>query len=195
MSIKLIQKDEQGFERIVFAEVLLPDTPNTHGDIHTMESIREFAYGFMINGFAIDVDHDNEARQDIYILESFIAREGDTTFVEGSWVVAMYVENDEIWQDVLDGEITGYSWEAFINTLPVEVQMADSSTRFGNTEADPYDGHTHEYFVWVDLYGVPTFGGTTESNGHTHTISGNVRTDVSFSHRHIINIVEGAGGI
>lgn len=195
MAIKLIQKDEQGFERIVFAEVLLPDSPNTYGDLHTRESIREFAYGFMINGFAIDIDHDNESRQDVYILESFIARDGDPDFVEGSWVVAMYVENDQIWEDVLSGELTGYSYEAFVSAMPVEVQVPDEATRYGQTEKDPYDGHTHDFFVWIDEYGVPSFGGTTESNGHTHTISGNTRTDVAFSHRHIFNIVEGKGGI
>ena len=186
-------KDADGFERLVFAEVLIPDAPNTYGDYHTKESIREFSYGFMINGFLKDIDHDNVDRQDLYVIESFIAREGDPTFVEGSWVVGMYVEADDVWQKILSGELNGYSYEALVSTFNVDVKIQSDNSRYGVTEQDPYDGHTHEFFIWLDDEGKFMFGGTSVSNGHSHTISSHTVTDEAFEHTHRFNFVVSEG--
>ena len=188
-TIQALTKDDEGFERIVFAEVLIPDAPNTYGDYHTKESIREFAYGFMINGFRKDINHDNVDRQDLYVIESFIAREGDPTFVEGSWVVGMYVEADDVWEKILSGELNGYSYEALVSAYKVDVQLKSDNSRYGVTEPDPYDGHTHEFFVWLDDEGKIMFGGTSASNGHSHTISMHTVTDSAFEHTHRYNFV------
>lgn len=187
--IQALIKDDEGFERIVFAEVLIPDTTNTYGDYHTKESIREFAYGFMINGFLKDIDHNNVDRQDLYVIESFIAREGDPTFIEGSWVVGMYVEADDVWQKILNGELNGYSYEALVSAFDVDIQIQSDNSRYGITESDPYDGHTHDFFVWLNNDGSVMFGGTSVTNGHNHTISLHTVTDAAFEHTHRYNFV------
>ncbi len=185
--------DSEGFHRIVFAEVLIPNTTNTYGDFHTEESIKDFAYHFMINGFLKDIDHDKVDRQDLYVIESFIAREGDPTFIEGSWVVGMYVEADDVWQKILSGELNGYSYEALVNTFNIDVQVNSDNSRYGVTEPDPYDGHVHNFFIWLDDEGNVMFGGTSMSNGHSHTISIHTVTDSAFEHSHRYNFVISEG--
>ena len=101
----------------------------------------------MINGFLKDIDHDNVDRQDLYVIESFIARENDPTFVEGSWVVGMYVEADDVWERILSGELNGYSYEALVSAFKVDVHIQSDNSRYGVTEPDPYDGHVHDYFI------------------------------------------------
>lgn len=193
---KFITKDADGFERIVYAEVVIPDSLNVFGDYHTKEAIRQFAYGFMMNGFGIDIDHDNDdVSQDVYVVESFIARPGDPDFIEGAWVVGMHIASDEIWQKVLDGEINGYSYEALMRGLDIQIEVPYEVTRNGVTEPDLRDGHTHEFFVILDPDGRVIVGGTTETDGHTHKISQHTFTDDADGHSHIFNFVIGSGGL
>lgn len=193
---KFITKDEDGYERIVMGEVLIPNTLNTYGDFHTEESVRQFAYGFMKKGFGIDIDHDNvDVSGDIDIIESFIARPGDPDFVEGSWVVGCHIKSDELWQRVLDGELHGYSYEAIVGMMEIEITVPAESTKHGTTQPDLDDGHTHEFYVLLDANGRVLTGGTSETGGHTHTISHHTFTDVALGHSHIFNIVQGSGGL
>lgn len=179
--------DDEGYERLVFGEVLIPGRPNVFGDFHTKESIRRFAYGFMINGFGLDVNHDNlDATHKFRIVESFIAREGDPDFVEGSWVVVSYILDDNMWNDILSGKLNGYSYEALVSFLPVEINVPDKRDFFGVTLPDLHDGHTHQFYARLDDNGRVVAGGTTVDNGHAHLISNHTFTDLSadLTHRH-----------
>jgi hypothetical protein len=191
-----IKKDDGGFERLVFAEVLIPEVPNTYGDYHTRESVRQFAYGFAMSGYGIDVDHDNDdVSQSVYVVESFIARAGDPDFIEGAWVVGMHIKDDDLWQRILDGEINGYSYEALMYRHPIGLEVPDVHTRYGTTQPDVYDGHTHDFFVLLEENGQVMTGGTTVTDGHAHTISSHTFTDRVLGHSHIYNFVKGSGGL
>lgn len=189
------RQDDEGYQRIVYAEVLIPDVPNTAGDFQTKEMVREFAYGFMANGFELDVDHDNVARDGLRVVESFIAREDDPDFLPGSWVVGVYVGDDEVWGKIRRGEINGFSWEGWVKSVPAELDMLADVSRFGRTEPDLGDGHTHDFFAVVDEDGRVIAGGTTETNGHSHIIRSHTFTEKAEGHSHIFNIVKGEGGI
>lgn len=192
--VRFFTKDDQGFERLVFAEVLIPDSLNTYGDFHTRESVREFAYGFMSTGFGIDVDHDEEDISDsVHVVESFIAREEDPDFIPGSWVVGMYIEDDDLWQAVLRGDINGYSYDAFVRKFDIQVTVPDNRVHVGRTEPDIYDGHVHSFYVVLDDQDRPLLGGTTVANAHSHTISDHTFTDRMFGHSHIYNYVTSLG--
>jgi hypothetical protein len=196
MDIRLHTRDDSPeWERIVFAEVLVPETPNVFGDYWTREAIKEAAYAFMENGFGIDVEHDNDdVTGDVHVVEAFIARDNDEEFIPGSWVVAMRINNDSMWQDVLNGNINGYSYEALVSMLPATFAMIDDGVRMGITEPDPIDGHVHEFVVFVDENNRPVGGGTTETDGHEHPISSHTITDEAAGHTHRYNLVEGKGG-
>ena len=189
------REDEDGYQRIVYAEVLIPDVPNTAGDFHTKKMVRDFAFGFMVSGFDLDVDHDNVSRSDLKVVESFIARDDDPDFIPGSWVVGVYVGDDEVWNQIRRGEINGYSWEGYVKTIQAELEMLADVSRYGRTEKDLDDGHTHEFVAIVDDNGRVVAGGTTEVNGHSHTIRSHTFTEKSDGHSHIFNIVKGEGGI
>lgn len=194
-NITLRTRSDAEWERIVMAEVLIPEVPNVFNDYWTKENIRHAAYTFAKSGYGIDVEHDNvDVTGKVYVVESFIARSGDPDFIEGSWVVAMYVADDAIWQDILDGKINGYSYEALVSFLSATLQVVDDGVRQGVTEPDVFDGHTHVFMVMVDITNRPIDGGTSETNGHSHTISTHTITDESVGHVHRYNLVIGKDG-
>jgi len=191
----VLREDAQEWERVAYAEVLIPETPNSHSDYWTKEGIREAMYEFAKKGFGIDLDHDNIDRSgDIKVVESFIARANDPDFIEGSWVVGVYIGDENIWQDVLNGSLNGYSYEALVSFLPATMTVEDDGIRQGVTEPSTEDGHVHGFLLMVDDEGYVLQGGTDEVNGHSHTISGSVVTDDADGHNHRYNSVTGVDG-
>lgn len=181
------------WERLVFAEVLVPESPNTYNDFWTKEGIRDAAYAFMKMGFGVDVNHDNIDRiSSIQMVESFIARDGDPDFIPGSWVVGMYVGDDAVWQQILDGDINGYSYEAIVEFLTAIFEGDEAGTIVGVTEADPADGHTHDYAVHVNGASQVIGGGTATTNGHWHPIITHTVTEEAAGHIHRYNLLSGA---
>lgn len=190
-----LRRADVEFERVVFAEVIVPESPNVYGDYWTFEAVKEAAYEFMRQGYEIDIEHDHEDVSDrVFVCESFIARDGDPDFIPGAWVVGMKINDDQIWQDVLDGKINGYSFEALVNVLAGQFAYTDDGIRKGWTEPDPVDGHTHEFVVIVGEDTRPISGGTTETNGHAHLIKFGTATEKAAGHTHRYNMVTGKDG-
>lgn len=188
--IKLTTRSEAEWERVVFAEVLIPETPNVYGDYMSREHVKAAAYAFLRHGFGIDIEHDNvDVSGAVNVVESFIVRPGDPDFIEGSWVIAMYIGDDQIWRDVLDNKINGFSYEALVQFLPAVLHEDDDLMRYGVTEASLEDGHTHDFFVMVDETNRPVLGGTSVTDGHSHTISIHTTTDETNGHTHRYNLV------
>lgn len=193
---KMVIRGDSSWERVVFAEVLVPGVPNVFGDYWTDEGVKDAAYLFMQQGFGIDIEHDNVDVLDnkAYPVESFIVREGDPDFIKGSWVVAMKITDDLLWQDILDGKINGYSYQAVVSFLSGVIEIEDDGVRTGTTEPDPEDGHTHYFMTLVDTDNRPISGGTSEDYGHSHTISTHTVTDEADGHVHRYNLVVGKDG-
>lgn len=175
----VVRKDAEGFERVVMAEMLIPDVPNVYGDIYTREAIREFCYEHARQGYGIDINHDkvNVDHEKAYVVETFIARAGDPDFIEGSWVVGMKIIDDDLWADILSGAINGYSFEALCEMQPVVFQNLRNRQVVGVTEPDPYDGHVHDFVVLLDVFNRPMAGGTGIVNGHSHRIVTHTTTE------------------
>lgn len=191
--VALTRADGKQWERVVFAEVLIPEVANVFGDYWSYEAVKHAAYLFMKNGFGIDVEHDNVnvIEEGVYVVESFIVRPGDPDFILGAWVIGMKIEPDDLWQRVLDNELNGFSYEATVNFLQAVLQTEDDGTRIGYTEPDLLDGHRHAFMVLVDDTGRPLYGGTDEVDGHSHTITVHTVTDESDGHSHRFNLVTG----
>lgn len=185
-----VLRDHAGYERVVMGEVLIPDTPNTYGDIYTPDAIREFVYAFAKRGYIIDHEHDLEDISDkgIYVVESFIARPGDPDFIAGSWVVAMRIEDDEMWAKVLNNEINGYSFEALCMMQEIVFQNLRDRQVIGDTDPDPVDGHTHTYLLILDSANTVISGSTGVTNGHSHRITRHTVTMIENGHRHRIQV-------
>jgi len=197
----LVRADEEGFERLVMAEVMVPDIPNVYGDVYTREAIRDFCHEYARQGYGVDVNHDQlDVRDvDVYVCETFIVRPGDPDFIEGSWVVGMKIISDDLWAKVLSGEINGYSIEALCEMQPVVFQNLRNRQIVGVTEPDPYDGHTHTFTAVLDSINRPIAGGTGVTNGHSHRIVSHTVTEFATgltgkSHSHRYQVITADNG-
>lgn len=180
------------YERVVFCEILVPDTLNTFYDYHTPEDVKAIAYEFARQGYGVDVNHDQQdiSGKKVYIVESFIAREGDPDFIPHSWVVGVKVLDDTLWADILAGRINGFSYEALVLYNDAVFDLPVSSTIQGLTEPDLDDGHVHLFTVVIGSDGRVVAGGTDIVNGHQHAITSHTVTQSSENHVHRYQILE-----
>uniref|UniRef100_A0A6M3K194 Putative peptidase n=1 Tax=viral metagenome TaxID=1070528 RepID=A0A6M3K194_9ZZZZ len=112
--IPISKKDEE--KRLVYGVVLEPETVDAQDDIVAAEEIEKACHdfsrgyrkqktemGYMHKGIADGVD----------MVENYIApgdfRLGNKSVKKGSWVMVSHIENDDTWEEVKEGKITGYS--------------------------------------------------------------------------------------
>lgn len=101
-------------KRIVVGVVYQPNTPDAHDDQMSADEIEKAAHLFMENQhtYNIDKQHDLEADKG-YVVESYIApcdmQIGDQLIIKGSWVAGVKVTDDDTWEAIQKGEITGFS--------------------------------------------------------------------------------------
>lgn len=187
------QKDE--YERLIYSEVYAPNRPDSDGAFMTEDNIKQMAHRFIASGKMgqIDLFHDNKVVEGCVVVESFIAREGDPTFIVGAWVVGIYIGNDAVWKAILDGTINGLSVEAITLEEEVEVTIENSGeiTGFTTTEHD----HRHTFKVLYSAEGEFLGGVTDEVNGHSHkiivgTVTSFATDDKNNTHKHKFSFVE-----
>lgn len=190
--VRLVRREDREFERVVFAEVLVPETLNTFADWWSPEAIRQAAYAFAEKGYGLDVEHDNVdvTGSGYYVVESFIARAGDPDFIEGSWVVGVKIVDDDIWQQIINGELNGFSFEATVFYTDAEFTSPGIRTIIGVTEPDPFDGHTHTFTVVINEHNQVISGGTGMTDNHYHPITVHTVTGLGAGHNHRYQVVE-----
>lgn len=184
--MKLASEDQQ----MVWAEVYAPMIPDADGDVMSAEDIQTMAYKFMRERKTdrVDIQHDNKTTS-AYVIESFIARKGDPTFIEGSWVVGVHVPDKATWGLIKKGEINGFSMEAMVTRKSSVIELEIPPVISGMvTKAD--DGHDHEFFVSYDDEGQFLGGTTSTVNGHSHIIKRGTVTEVTDGHNHRFSYVE-----
>lgn len=182
-----VQRDGKEWQQVAWAEVLVPEVPNTYGDYYTREAIVEFRDGYMKSNYILDIEHDlvDVKNKDYYVVESFIARDDDPEFVPGSWVLGIKVLSDSLWQDILAGEINGFSFEALVAMEPIEWTYEDEARIvYGVTEEDPFDGHTHTFMVVLGPLNKVISGSTGVTDDHWHEIDTHTITKKSHGHTH-----------
>lgn len=192
LDCRIVRRNEGAFERVVLAELLVPNVPNSWGDLYTPEAIKEFCYTFSQQGFGLDVDH-NEINVDgdqYIIVESFIARAGDPDFIEGSWVVGAKILDDALWDRVLTGDINGFSFQADVFMQPLLIVYEEEArVVIGVTEPDPLDGHTHTFTVVIGPLNAVISGGTGVTDNHAHSITGATVTGIASGHTHRYQVI------
>lgn len=92
-----------------------PMTEDAHGNFMTEEEITKAAYWFAKNGDGVDLQHSFETieKSSVSVVESWVAKAdfecGGETVKKGTWLMTVEVTDDEIWDAVQKGEITGFS--------------------------------------------------------------------------------------
>lgn len=108
--VKLMKTDE---ERFVLGAVLEPDTVDSQQDFYTAESIRDAAHSFMEHHQALGKQHSEIVTGKLKILESYLAPAdfelGTESIKKGTWLLAIRVADDDLWEQVKKGDFTGFS--------------------------------------------------------------------------------------
>lgn len=103
------------WRQIVYGVVLSPDEIDTQGDTMSAEEIEKSAHGWMATSRIIGSEHGKPI--DAVPVESFIAPveikgnelKGIEPIKQGAWVMGVKINDPHEWQQVLDGEYTGFS--------------------------------------------------------------------------------------
>lgn len=109
----LVKSDDA--KRVVYGIVLEPETEDTQGDIVSAEEIEKAAHHFLIASRTVGDRHRNPAKA--AVVESYIAPAdleiGDQSVKKGTWVMAVKVPDDRLWQAIQTGDYTGFSIGGF----------------------------------------------------------------------------------
>lgn len=106
-----VVKNDDSAKKLLYGIVYEPNEIDAHGDSMNAEEIEKTAHEFMKFYRNIDTEHNLIAGAG-YVVECYIApvdmEIGTQKIKKGSWVLVTEA-TDEIWEDYLNGEITGYS--------------------------------------------------------------------------------------
>ena len=94
-----------------------PMVEDSHGNYMTEEEITKAAHWFAKNGNAVDIQHCFVKCEDVTVVESYVAKcdmeiEGQA-IKKGTWLMTAEITNDELWDAVQKGDITGFSMGGF----------------------------------------------------------------------------------
>jgi len=110
---QLLKGMDPSDERYVLGIVLEPEVVDAQGDIYSPEEIRGAAHRFMEEFGGIGLMHRLAVNDQVKVLESFLA---PTDFElagvrvrKGTWLLGVRVIADELWEQVKDGKLTGFS--------------------------------------------------------------------------------------
>lgn len=185
-------------QQIVWGELYAPGYPDTHMTFMSAETIQDLAYTYLAGlssgeiPLIIDVEHDYKPTS-CRPVESFIARDGDPSFIPGAWVIAVHIDDPELWEKVQNNTFNGFSiaGESYLRDVEVEVEIPDIFT--GETLME--DGHTHTFSFSITDDGKVTNGSTNEVNGHSHVIDRWCLTDDVAGHAHRYSVQELLNGV
>lgn len=187
--IQIKKLDEE--QQLVFGEVYAPNFPDSQGDFMTAETIQNAAHNFLMNGYVanIDLNHTREL-SGCKVVESFVAREDDSIFIPGSWVLGVKVFDPEIWGLIKNGELNGFSLDGSAIQVETELEIEIPLSLTGMT--DDAEGHRHTFTVNFDNEGN-LLGGVTGPgpDGHVHRIVRGTLTEMTEGHAHRFSFVEG----
>lgn len=102
-----INEEERTVEGIVYE----PNVLDSERDWMSADDIQEMAWNFLksCNQSNVDIEHDEFARNGLYVVESFIAKVDDQHYPAGAWIVKCQILNDNIWNAVKKGYLNGFS--------------------------------------------------------------------------------------
>ena len=112
-SIPLIKGVDPGDERYVLGVVLEPEVVDAQDDIYSAAEIRQAAHRFMEEFGGLGLMHRFRVNGEVKVLESYLAPAdlaiGDVQVRKGTWLLAVRILSDELWEQVKDGQLSGFS--------------------------------------------------------------------------------------
>ncbi|QWG50325.1 hypothetical protein EXW28_10795 [Bacillus mycoides] len=125
--IPILKTEEE--KQLITGVVYEPLVEDSHDDMMTAEEIEKAAYTFMENYQHIDKQHDEIAGKGT-VVENWIAKSdmmvGDQEVTAGTWLMTVRVDDEETWEQVKKGDITGFSMGGFAERI--EIAKSDDFT-------------------------------------------------------------------
>lgn len=119
-----IQTADGGWERLVTGIVADPENVDVYGGTIDEDEIRNAMIGYMENYMYLGKEHEKDADGNrialntMSIVECWQTRErgiiGDSIVPKGAWVMTLRINDLDIWQNIVDGAYTGFSFEALL---------------------------------------------------------------------------------
>jgi DNA adenine methylase len=113
LQTKLLKAEEDGEERFVLGEVLVPEDVDAQKDIYSAAEVRKAAHVWMEEYGGLGLQHSVRVDDRVKVLETYVAPadfELDGEKVKkGSWLMAVRILDDAIWNDVKAKRLTGFS--------------------------------------------------------------------------------------
>jgi hypothetical protein len=184
--LPIIKSDDQ---QIVMGAVYVPGQIDTDGEAMTRPEVEKAAHRFLASGKvnAIDVQH-NGVPCGASVIESFLTRDGDPDFpVLGTWVMAVKVQNVDVWQQIKKGELNGFSLAGRVIMQPAVVRFQAPESANGTTEAaSDSSGAEHHHDISLQFGGDGQITRTTTGtvNSHAHNVLGPTTTEPADGHAH-----------
>ncbi len=109
MTAPIVMKDLD--RQIVYGPVLIPDMPDSDGDVVSKDKIERVAHRFL-EEYRL-MEHMHTLKSVARPVESYIApvdiELGGNRIPQGSWVMGAKVNDPDAWDDVKKGKLTGFS--------------------------------------------------------------------------------------
>lgn len=106
-----------------------PMTEDTDGEFMTAEEIRKAAYYYVKNFENVDIQHSFEPEKNVSVVESWIAKAdfslGGQDVKEGTWLMTVEVNDDDLWEKIQKEEITGFSMGGICMSSEEETDLAE----------------------------------------------------------------------
>jgi DNA adenine methylase len=97
----------------VLGIVLEPEVVDAQGDIYSSDEVRQAAHRFMEEFGGLGLMHGMRVNGQVKVLESYVCpadfNVGEASVRKGTWLLAVRVLSDALWDQVKKGELTGFS--------------------------------------------------------------------------------------
>lgn len=108
---KIVKTDKES--HYVTGIVYEPMAEDAHGNYMTADEIQKAAYWYAKNGNKVDLQHTFVKCEGANVVESWIEKSdckiGDSEIKKGTWLMTMEITDEDVWDSIEKGEITGFS--------------------------------------------------------------------------------------
>jgi site-specific DNA-adenine methylase len=136
---RLVKGIDPNDERFVLGIVLEPEVVDAQGDIYSAEEIRAAAHRFMEDFGGLGLMHRLRVNGQVKVLESYLAPTdftiGELAVRKGTWLLAVRVLSDELWERVKSGDLTGFSIGGSARRVPEPAPVPTSEQPTNNQPA------------------------------------------------------------
>lgn len=128
---KIIKTDSES--HFVTGVVYEPMVEDAHGNYMTADEIARAAYWFAKNGNRVDLQHNFVSADGTAVVESWIAKSdsniGGADIKEGTWLMTVEITDDDLWQSIEKGEITGLSMGGLGVFSKEDTELSEASVK------------------------------------------------------------------